>query len=377
LQENFKKFVQYVKEKDPDFAKLAINPPQIHVTLFVMHLGDKEKIEEARQCLLQNKELLDEFFPEGGPLLHFFGIDTFENGRVVFTTPKQTHDLTEFCKLAHALFDRFGAAELLPDQTKEDFEAEFKPHATLMKVSGKRLFISRKKLLKKMRTIESEDQNVSVVDEAEEVDEEDEEEIVFGPGFNLLFNDVQEETGQASRNVTEDQNDKNEEEAKESTTNIEELTDDYKTSNTSLLAEKNEVSVEESSANSNGETVVMMDENQDMVNTAREPTEDNYEEFARLAHDDFSSSTSGLRRDMRISKRELKKRKKAEKLERLLETTATAKSTNKGKNKKRKRNFDFGAQIIKSVDLCSMLQPKAEDGYYAVVESIEFRERTA
>ncbi|CAG8531228.1 6201_t:CDS:2 [Ambispora gerdemannii] len=366
LQESFRAFVRHVNEKDPDFAKLTINPPQVHVTLFVMHLGDKEEIEKARQCLLQNKELLDTFFPEGGPLLHFLGIDTFENGRVVFTTPKQTPGLTEFCKLSRALFDRFHAAGLLPDQSGKDFEAEFKPHATLMKVSGKRLFISRKKLLNKEAA-------------------EDEDEIDFGSGFDLLFNDEQEETGHLSVDNEEELDNNNgekEEETKEPTTNMEELTGDHKISNTSLLTEKDkeEAPIKGSSADS----VVMMDENQDTVTTTKEPAENNYEEFA------YISSTSDLKQDLKIPKRELKKMKKAEKLERVLKATTLAKSTKKGKNKKRKRvrrvppelykaftDFDFGTHIIKGVDLCSMLQPKAEDGYYAGVERIEFREQTA
>ncbi|CAI2188046.1 958_t:CDS:2 [Funneliformis geosporum] len=139
------KFSNYVTKKFPEYKKLLINPQQIHITLFVLHLGNDDNIENAKNCLLNSKEIMNESCPNDKLSLHFQGIDIFDRGRVVYTIPKNSDDLLSFTKLTYALHERFQQEGLVDN----DIKKEFIPHATLMKLR-KRMIIKHKDEEKKV-----------------------------------------------------------------------------------------------------------------------------------------------------------------------------------------------------------------------------------
>ncbi|RIA95758.1 AKAP7 2'5' RNA ligase-like domain-containing protein [Glomus cerebriforme] len=133
IQENFYEFFNYVTKKFPEYKKMLITPQQIHITLFVLHLGNEDNIRDAKNCLLNNKEITKEFFPSYKPSLHFQGIDVFNGGRVVYTRPENSDGLATFTEFTYALHEKFQQQGLVDN----DIKKEFKPHATLMKLKGK------------------------------------------------------------------------------------------------------------------------------------------------------------------------------------------------------------------------------------------------
>ncbi|CAG8600543.1 16714_t:CDS:2 [Funneliformis mosseae] len=139
IQKSFNEFSNYVTNKFPEYKKLLIKPQQIHITLFVLHLGNDDNIENAKNCLLNSKEIMNESCPNGKLSLHFQGIDIFDRGRVVYTIPKNSDDLLSLTKLTYALYERFQQEGLVDN----DLKKEFIPHATLVKLR-KRMIIKHK-----------------------------------------------------------------------------------------------------------------------------------------------------------------------------------------------------------------------------------------
>ncbi|PKY38984.1 LigT-like protein [Rhizophagus irregularis] len=133
IQEKFNEFFNYVSKKSPEYNKMLINPQQIHITLFVLHLGNEDSIGNAKNCLLTSKDIMKDSCPNYKPSLHFQGIDVFNGGRVVYTTPKNNDDLVAFTKLTYALHEKFQREGFV----NNDIKKEFKPHVTLMKLRRK------------------------------------------------------------------------------------------------------------------------------------------------------------------------------------------------------------------------------------------------
>ncbi|POG63985.1 hypothetical protein GLOIN_2v1679604 [Rhizophagus irregularis DAOM 181602=DAOM 197198] len=133
IQEKFNEFFNYVSKKFPEYNKMLINPQQIHITLFVLHLGNEDSIGNAKNCLLTSKDIMKDSCPNYKPSLHFQGIDVFNGGRVVYTTPKNNDDLVAFTKLTYALHEKFQREGFV----NNDIKKEFKPHVTLMKLRRK------------------------------------------------------------------------------------------------------------------------------------------------------------------------------------------------------------------------------------------------
>ncbi|CAG8672336.1 15761_t:CDS:2 [Acaulospora colombiana] len=120
IQEKFVEFSTHVNSKYPEYKKLLIEPCQIHVTLFVFHLGNGEIINQAKECLAKSQDILKETCPD----------DTFDGRRVVYTSPEETDGLELFTKLTYSLHEKFKKEGLVRGNIRE----EFKPHATLLKI---------------------------------------------------------------------------------------------------------------------------------------------------------------------------------------------------------------------------------------------------
>jgi len=128
---------------------MLINPQQIHITLFVLYLGNEDSIGNAKNCLLNSKEIMKNTHPNYKPSLHFRGIDVFDGGRVVHTTPKNDDDLVTFTKFTYALHEKFQREGFVDN----DIKKEFKPHATLMKLRRKTIIKhngKRKEVIKRI-----------------------------------------------------------------------------------------------------------------------------------------------------------------------------------------------------------------------------------
>ncbi|CAG8442332.1 17154_t:CDS:2 [Acaulospora morrowiae] len=128
IREKFAEFSTHVNTKYPAYKRLLTEPRQFHVTLFVFHLKDANRIIHTKDCLLACQDILKETCPDGAPSLHFRGIDTFNENRVVYTFPEETTGLDLFTKLTYCLQEKFKSEGIV--NTRE----EFKPHATLLKI---------------------------------------------------------------------------------------------------------------------------------------------------------------------------------------------------------------------------------------------------
>ncbi|CAJ0827975.1 93_t:CDS:2 [Entrophospora sp. SA101] len=133
IQDNFMEFSNHVKNNFPGYTKLLIDPVQIHITLFVFHIENEERLKSAKECLSNSQNILKEISPNGGPTISFKGIEIFNKGRVVYASPKKDDQLSLITQIADALHKSFKQNKLVGDD--DDFDKDnYQPHATLMKL---------------------------------------------------------------------------------------------------------------------------------------------------------------------------------------------------------------------------------------------------
>ncbi|CAJ0645250.1 11677_t:CDS:2 [Entrophospora sp. SA101] len=126
-------FSNHVKNNFPGYTKLLIDPVQIHITLFVFHIENEERLKSAKECLSNSQNILKEISPNGGPTISFKGIEIFNKGRVVYASPKKDDQLSLITQIADALHKSFKQNKLVGDD--DDFDKDnYQPHATLMKL---------------------------------------------------------------------------------------------------------------------------------------------------------------------------------------------------------------------------------------------------
>ncbi|CAM1299161.1 akap7 (predicted) [Pycnogonum litorale] len=129
ILDNVKLVQETMIQNEPLLKSAMIPVATFHLTLLVMHLASNEEIQRAGDLLKQCYEEIKEDFLANPVSLEFSGLNHFNN-QVLFAQVKSDAELARVTMLAHSIHKAFTESKFNLSGNKE-----FKPHATLCKLS--------------------------------------------------------------------------------------------------------------------------------------------------------------------------------------------------------------------------------------------------